>query len=101
MSEKYFKDVGHGIRTVWLSAPAIASFFTKLKRVTRFYRQFCIYKAQTNKYQEEQIRTTLDSKARELKASPLSIDLQVEVQQLRSKLQQFETQKLEGQKVRS
>lgn len=74
MLTKYFDAVDYDVRTTWLLTPPIASYFTKLKKVTRYYRQFCIRKAHTNKLEEDTIRTRLDSKTRDLQNSPLDID---------------------------
>lgn len=42
MSSRYLDVAAPEIRRIWTDAPTTLPFFSKLKRVSRFYRKFCI-----------------------------------------------------------
>lgn len=99
MSTAHFHEVASEIRTIWAATPSQAPFFQKLKRITRFYRRFCIQRAQAYRAEEEALYCRLNQMNNALQTDPLSTQLQQEVSNLKTILSRFETCKLEGQKI--
>lgn len=66
MSSTYLEDAHPMIREIWAKAPPSASFFHKLKKITRFYRGFCIRRSKINREAEDALRLNLDLKTRQL-----------------------------------
>jgi len=84
---------------MWESTPPIASFFTKLKRVTRQYKHFYIKQAKTLKQQEDNMCQQLTIKTKQLHDNPQLLQLQDEVNIIHYTLVNFEKQKAENQKL--
>lgn len=96
MSSRYLDDVAPEIRRIWRDAPVASTFFSKLKRVTRFYRKYCINCARQFHLKEQSICSELQLKSALLQSQPSSGTLQEEVLQLRSQLASFDNVKIEG-----
>lgn len=101
LSSSHLDEVDPIIRQLWQSTPTHAIFFSKLRRVTRFYRGFYINRAKTSRKAEEALCNSLDLKTQQLQTDPLSVQLQEETNVIRSTLASFENKKIEGQKLRS
>jgi hypothetical protein len=59
MNNRYFEKIIAKIKEVWDQSPHGAVFLTKMKRVMRWYNNFCIKKAKEFKQKEEQLKTQL------------------------------------------
>jgi len=75
MASQHFDKADSIIRATWLASPPTASFFTKLKRVTRTYQQFCIDRAIRRREAESTLCSELESCTGILQQDPTSTEL--------------------------
>jgi len=101
MSSTFWDEATFLIRETWIAAPHDAPFFSKLRKVVRNYRRFCIRKAGHLQEQEAALCKLLDQKTGLLQLDPLSPHLQHEISHIKIQQASFENRKLEGRKVRS
>lgn len=101
MSSLHFEEAATDIRQRWQSLPHHLPFLIKLKKVSRFYRKFCIQRAFHYRAEEQTLGSELDKKLNDLQDFPQSVLLQDAVNALKAKLTDFEHRKLEEQKTRS
>ena len=102
MSALYLKDefVKRNIQGIWAGNPRL-SFYGKLRRSVKFYKEFCIRKAQENRAKEADRRTKLDQAVTILQAAPGDPLAQAALLEAFDYLSQVEARKLEGQRLRS
>lgn len=60
MSTLWFQEAGPEIRRLWTEAPPNASFFMKMRTVTRAYRKFCKLKSASFRAEEDRMKQELD-----------------------------------------
>lgn len=61
MSSCWFEEAASEVQRLWTTARPDATFFTKLRRIVRFYRGLCKTKAQAFQAHEEALIATIES----------------------------------------
>jgi hypothetical protein len=102
MSALYLKDpaVKERIKQIWI-ANARLPFFSKIRRVVKFYRQHCIQKSNDRKREEELLRRQLECTAIGLQANPGDQHLQATLARCADRLRGFEQLRAENQRLPS
>ena len=85
---------------IWGSQPHLG-FFGKIRRCLKFYRQFCIRKAQESRFREEALRVDLTRAMEDLQSDPSNREAQTKLSEVSDLLKIFEDQKAEGLRVKS
>jgi hypothetical protein len=102
MNIRYLEEMKEEVKRIWLALDSNRfSFFAKIRRVIKFYKEYCIKKASEFKAKEAQLRQELVGAQTALQTNPLSGRLQLKVAVLKEKLSGFEKRKAEGIKIRS
>jgi hypothetical protein len=94
------KEVKDSFTRIWTSHFNLG-FFGKVRRCVKFYRQYCIGKAQERRFNEEELRTRLDRAMVSLQDDPANIAAQSTLSEILDQLKEFENQKAEGLRIRS
>jgi exonuclease III len=102
MNSFFLKDpvVKDYFTKIWAAQPHLG-FFGKIRRCLKFYRQFCIQKAQERRLKEEELRTELVHAMEVLQREPSNLGAQSKLSEVSDQLKEFENQKAEGLRIRS
>ena len=101
MNIRYLKETKVEVWRIWASQPAGSSFFGKLRRVLHFYRDFSKQKAEKLRAAEAQLKQDLKETLIRLHEDPCSYSLQLRAATARESLAELESNKIEGQRIRS
>ena len=85
---------------IWETQP-LFGFFGKMRKYLKFYRQYCIKKAQERCFKEEEFRTGLARMVEVLQEDPSNLDAQLKLSEVSDQLKDFEDRKAEGLRIRS
>ena len=55
MNVKYLKEIEKDIKDIWEEFSSEAPFFAKIRKVIRFYRQYCLHKTKESKKKETEL----------------------------------------------
>ena len=94
-------DMMAKLREIWERMPADATFFAKLRHVTRFYRQFSKQKASENKREELYARANLETTTARLHEDIHNEDKQGEVNRYKGIIEGIEDRKARGATIRA
>lgn len=98
----YLKGEAAGkIREKWAGLPANASFFFKLRHISRIYRQFSKNKAKEHKREELNARANLEVATAKLHDDFHNEELQGVADMYKRTLEEIETRKARGATIRS
>lgn len=75
MSTVYLKEDKTQARELWQSLPLQAPFFHKLRKLIRFYKEYCKKKAVAFRAKEEECKADLHTTTADLHAQPDSYAL--------------------------
>ena len=89
------------LKEKWASLPIDASFFQKLRQITRLYRQFSKHKAKEHKREELNARANIEIATAKLHEDIYNVELQGEVNQYKQVLEEIEMRKARGAMIRS
>lgn len=101
ISAHYFKEAEPEIRRLWLEAPVGSSFFSKMRKVTRAYRQFCKQKAASFRTEEDRMKMELDTATGNMQSHPEDENLTARRGSIRIAFAAFQSQKVAGRRIRS
>jgi uncharacterized coiled-coil protein SlyX len=103
MNTKYLADaaVVTQLRQEWLKYLVHLHFFSKMKRLTNWYKLFCRQKARDRRATEIQLRRDLELVQHQLHRDPTCPHLQATLIGIQEALRNIEKWKAEGQQVRS
>ena len=101
MNVTYQKETKDEVKKIWLEQHPTASFFSKLSKVIRFYRSFCISKAKELRKAESELREEVTNAQNKLQSDQFNGTYQLRVAQLKERLIFFEKSKAEGARIRS
>ena len=76
-------------------------FFGKVRRCVKYYKTFCIKRAEERKREEGALREQVENAAATLQADPGSQNWQAEMALATDRLKNFEKRRIEGQRLRS
>ena len=94
-------DIGDKLRERWASLPKEASYFFKLRNITRYYRQYSKLKAQEFRKIELDARAKLEVATANLHNDIYNVELQGEVSRYKNILDEVDMRKARGIMVRS
>jgi hypothetical protein len=102
MNARHLKDpvVIDKIKHIWVAHSRLP-FFSKVRRVVRFYRQFCIQKSNDRRMEEDQLRRQLEQVVAHLQADPGNQYPQGQMASCADRLNQFEESRAESQRLYS
>ena len=102
MSAFFLKDpvVKVNFTQIWGAQPQLG-FFGKIRKCLKFYRQFCIRKAQERRFREEALRVELSSAMEVLQVDPSNLEAQARLSTTSDLLKDFEDCKVEGIRIRN
>jgi exonuclease III len=86
---------------LWQSFPRSLGFFGKLRRLTKWYKEFCISQAKARRATESQLRHQIAVAQAGLQADPQNVTLQECLDSSADQLKDFEKWRVDGQQVRS
>ena len=89
------------LREKWESLPTDATFFQKLRHITRLYRQFSKWKAKEHKREELNARANLEVATGQLHDDIYNVELQGKVNQIKHSLEEIEARKARGATIRA
>ena len=101
MNSRFIQETSEEVKRIWLAQPPNATFFTKLRKVIHFYREYSKKKAEERRAAEIDLRQRLSVAHGKLQEDPCSFPIQFEVATIREQLLEFERLKAEGQRIRS
>ena len=101
MNSKYMKETSAEVEKLWREVPRDASFFSKIRKVVRYYRIFCKTKANELRKSESELRRELALALTSLQEDQFSRELQLRVASLRERLSKFDKAKATGARIRS
>jgi hypothetical protein len=101
MSSLWLEEARAGITATWTQQRPNLPFLSKMKTVSRFYRDFCKKKALSLRAEESTARSNFEAASLQLNNSPNDLLLQQQHSLARQSLQTIETRKLEGKRLRS
>jgi hypothetical protein len=103
MNRKYLEDaaVVAQFKQEWNRLPSQLHFFSKMKRLTNWYKLFCRQKARDRTATELQLQRDLDSIQHQLQGNPTDSNLQETLAGIQESLKNIEAWKAESQQVRS
>ena len=84
------------LKEKWESLPTKATFFQKLRHITRLYRQFSKWKAKEHKREELNARVNLEVVTVQLHDDIYNEEIQGKVNQFKRTIKKIETQKARG-----
>ena len=93
-------EVQLGIRRLWARLSHLP-FFGKLRRCVKYYKEFCISKAEEKRFVEQQLRQELEQLSGALQQDTSNEQVQGDFAQVAGHLLSFERSKAEGQRLRS
>ena len=94
------KQVKARINRIWSSHPNLG-FTGKLKKVVKYYKEYCFQKAKAWKQEERDLRSLVQEVVIKLQVDPRNPTLQTQLGELSNKSQEFEQKTMEGQQIRS
>jgi hypothetical protein len=94
------EEVQAGIHRIWLANPTLG-FTGKLRRVTKFYKEFCLRKAKERRQVEVDLHQRLSEAVEEPQSDSNNAVLQAQLSDLVDLVQSFEERQAEGQRMRS
>ena len=94
------KKVQENIKRIWETNGNLA-FFGKVRRCVKFYKSFCITRAQELRREEGELRRLVENAAAALQVDPNSQGWQCEMAWASDRLKKFEKHKTDGQRLRS
>jgi exonuclease III len=94
------QEVKDGVRREWTTHSNL-SFFGKLRRCVKFYKQYCIRRATEARREETQLRARMEEAVTNIQVDPANNQWQAQLAECADALQNFENRKLEGQLLRS
>lgn len=102
MNSAFLKDpvVNARIHEIWNKQPSLP-FYSKLRHCVKYYKEFCIKKAQERRATELAVRKRMENTVIELQNKPENSGLQEEFANTERQLKDFEKWKLEGLRLRS
>jgi exonuclease III len=102
MNSFFLKDPAVKVRftQIW-AAHTNLGFFGKMWNCLKFYRQFCIQKAQERRFREEELRADLAMAVENLQEDPTNLEAQSNLSETSDRLKDFENYKAEGIRIRS
>jgi exonuclease III len=102
MNAAYLKDseVVLSLNREWKSYPVHQSFFGKMRRILRWYKEMSIRKAKARRFREEELRARLSGAQERLHRDPLGLVVQEEVGRIKQELREYETWKVDGLNTR-
>ena len=92
--------VQENLKRIWENNSSLA-FFGKVRRCVKFYKSFCVKRAQEMKREEDELRKKVENSTVALQLDPSSTVWQHELAAVSECLQSFERRKVEGQRLRS
>lgn len=93
--------MGEKLKEKWVSLPKDASFFYKLRHISRYNRQYSKQKAKEQRWEELSIRAKLEIAMASLDNDIYNIENNGEVNQHKYILEEMETRKARGAVVKS
>jgi hypothetical protein len=97
----WLEEARLGIEATWHQLRPGLPFLTKLKAISRFYRNFCKKKALLFRAKEAAARHSFEAASLQLNLSPGDPQLQQQHGLMCQTLQNIESRKVEGQRLRS
>jgi len=101
MSDQWLDAARPVIEKAWYGSAPNASFFQKMEAISRVYQSFCRHKAMDYKAEEEDARKQLSSTSVALQANPNDPLVQDSHGKVRFHLQEIETRKVAGRRIRA
>jgi exonuclease III len=102
MNVRFLDETKEDVEKLWKSmATSRYSFFTKICKITRFYRGFYVKKAAEFKASEEALRNELSAAQAQLQLDPFSGRWQLAVATVKERLTALEKHKSEGIRIRA
>jgi hypothetical protein len=101
MSSQWLEEAREGIIAAWHQCRLDAPFLSKLKAVSKFYRNFCKRKAHLLRAEEATAHRNFEAASLQLNLSPGDPLQQQRHGHLRQALQNLESRKVEGKRIRS
>ena len=89
------------LREKWESLPRDATFFQKLRHITRLYRQFSKWKAKEHKREELNTRANLEVATAQLHDDMYNEEVQGKVSRIKRSLEKIEARKARGATIRA
>lgn len=101
MSSRWFKAAAPEIKRLWRDARTQLSFFANMGKITRFYCGYCKRKAAEYRADEDSLTEALKEATRDALASPIDVDLLQRRSDCRLQLEDYQTRKIAGKRVRT
>lgn len=101
MSEAWLDEAAPEITRLWQAAAPGSSFFSKMRRIIRYYKGFCKSKAQANRAGEDGLIRKLEVATREAQDSPDDMGLTAKRGECRIRLEEFQSRKIAGRRIRA
>jgi hypothetical protein len=95
----FFKKPGNQFNSTTKALPPHMAFFTKLRRIVKYYKQFCLAKATESRLEESRLRQHLDFWQVTLHSNTTNGTTKARIKILRDKLQSLANKKDEGRKI--
>lgn len=101
MSTFYLKELKPRLQTLWATLPLDKPFFSKLRKIVRFYREHCKHRAELRRREEEEAINDLHEAAKDLHDNPGEHLFRTAHSICQLHLKKLEAKKIAGRRIRS